>query len=55
MSIHITFTDGSNPYVSYNLTVADAARLLLKWSRRFDLTLNHASGTLLFFTAKEKQ
>ncbi len=54
MSIHINFADGSNPWVAYNLSVTEAARVLLKWSRRFELVLDSTAGTILFFTATEK-
>lgn len=56
MSIHILFADGSNPYIRYNMTPAEFAQEILKWSKNFDLTFIKVSGETIFnFEAKEKK
>lgn len=55
MSIHITFADGSNPYVVYNLPPEKFAREILKWAKRYDLIFEKALNSVLFFTATERQ
>ena len=55
MSIHIVFTDGSNPYIRYNLTPEDFAREILKWSKSFNLAFQETTGNTIFhFTADER-
>lgn len=54
MSIHIMFTDGSNPYVRYNMTDNEFTEELEKWQKNYDLILNSTFGTIYTYTAKEK-
>ena len=55
MSIHIIFTDGSNPYIRYNMTPEDFAREVLKWCKFFDLEYIGTTGdTILQFKATDK-
>ena len=45
--IHITFTDGSNPYILTNES------LLFKWFYNYDLELNKIDEGAIFVTATE--
>ena len=54
MSLHIQFTNGSNPYIRFNMDPGEFARELLKWTKRFDLSFIKADGTILYFRAEEK-
>lgn len=37
-SIHISFADGSNPVVYYNLNLEQACRVLIEWSEEWILS-----------------
>ena len=55
MSIHIVFTDGSNPYIRYNLAPEDFAREIIKWSKSFTLAfLETTDNTIFHFKAERK-
>ena len=55
MNIHILFENGSNPYVRYNMSPAEFAEEILKWSDQFELTFKYVSGSNIFnFTAVDK-
>ena len=55
MSIHIIFSDGSNPYLKYNMAPAEFAAEVLKWSKTFDLEYTGTTGgDILHFTATDK-
>lgn len=53
MSIHITFSDGSNPYCHFNLESDVFVRELLEWTDRYSLQLIYQSGTVFHFVATE--
>lgn len=56
MSIHIVFTDGSNPYIKYNMTPAEFAEEILKWCKGFDLDyIGATEGSIINFTATDKR
>lgn len=54
MSIHILFTNGSNPYLRYNMAPADFARELLKWAANYELEYIKATDNILHFRATER-
>ena len=55
MSIHIVFSDGSNPYVRYGMDPEQFALELLKWTKRFCLEFDGViGGSILQFVATEK-
>ena len=55
MSIHIMFTDGSNPYIRYNMDPETFAGELLRWTKNFHLDFaGTIGGSILQFTATEK-
>ena len=55
MSIHIIFTDGSNPYIRYNMAPEDFAREIIKWSKSFTLAfLETTDNTIFHFEAESK-
>lgn len=55
MAIHILFTDGSNPFIRYDLTPEEFALELLKWTENYILDFNGISGgSILHFTATDK-
>ena len=56
MSIHIMFTNGSNPYIRYNMDPKTFAREILKWSILYNLDhVKTTDGDILHFTATEKK
>lgn len=55
MTIHLLFADGSNPYIKYNMTPAEFAREVLKWSKEFDLEFIKATDTIIHMRATGKQ
>lgn len=55
MSIHIIFTDGSNPFIRYNLSPEDFAREILKRSKTFALAFHGTTDNTIFhFEAESK-
>lgn len=55
MSIYIMFTDESNPFVRYNMTPAEFAAEVLKWSDNYDLVYTGTTGgDIIQFTATDK-
>ena len=44
MSLHIIFTDGSNPYIRYNMDPVTFAQEVLKWSENFNLVFDKTLG-----------
>ena len=44
MSLHIIFTDGSNPYIRYNMDPVTFAQEVLKWSENFSLVFDKTFG-----------
>lgn len=54
MTIHITFSDGSNPYCHFNLDPDEFVRELLEWTDRYSLQLTSTTGTVFHFTATER-
>ena len=56
MSIHIIFEDGSNPYLSYNLSVSEFIAELEKWQKLFYLEFHKFIGnSIIEFIATEKR
>ena len=55
MSIHIMFTDGSNPYIRYNMDPETFAGELLRWAKTFRLEFAGVIGEdIIQFTAAAK-
>ena len=52
--VHITFTDGSNPYIKFTDSKKEADAELKKWSKNFNITVNKNSGGKIFVTAEPK-
>lgn len=50
--LHITFTDGSNPYCT--LANANAKAILRRWKRRYNIVSRYVSNGILFVTMTEK-
>lgn len=44
MSLHIIFSDGSNPYIRYNMDPVTFAQEVLKWSENFNLVFDKTLG-----------
>jgi hypothetical protein len=44
MSLHIIFSDGSNPYIRYNMDPVTFAQEVLKWSENFSLVFDKTFG-----------
>lgn len=53
MSIHITFTDGSNPYVRFNMSAAEFRKELRSWRRNFKLD-GFINGGIYYVVAEPK-
>ena len=54
MSIHILFSNGSNPYVRYNMTDNEFTEELERWSENYILSPISVFGTMYTYKAKEK-
>lgn len=54
-SIHISFADGSNPYLRYNMTLKEYEKEKRRWSRRFNLVHISDYGTIVSYKAYEKE
>ena len=55
MSIFIEFTNGSNPFVRYNMDPKQFARELLKWCTLYTLTYAETFGhDIIRFIASER-
>lgn len=46
MILHLTFTDGSNPYVAFGDN-KKIARELKKWQRKYDISLEEKEDMIL--------
>lgn len=55
MAIHLLFSCGSNPYIRYNMTPAEFARELLKWTENYNLEFIKATDSIIHFRATEKE
>ena len=53
-SIHLTFADGSNPYVRYRMTRSQYNRELRKWRKHYDITGTMTRIGIYFGTATIK-
>ena len=51
MGIHITFTDGSNPYVRYRLTQKRFAMEIGRWSKTFHLRKLRVVSDIAYYEA----
>lgn len=55
-SISITFADGSNPYLKYNMTEKEFNQELKKWEKNYKMVLDTiAFKTIYCYTATEKR
>lgn len=54
MTIHITFTNGSNPYVRVNMDKKQFRSELRKWKRNYNVVRKHQDGTIFNVILEEK-
>ena len=54
MTIHITFTNGSNPYVRFNMDKKQFRNELRKWKRNYNIVHKYQNGTIFNITLEEK-
>ena len=54
MTIHITFTNGSNPYVRFNMNKKQFRNELRKWKRSYNVVRKHQDDTIFNITLEEK-
>lgn len=54
MTIHITFINGSNPYVRLNMDKKQFRNELRKWKRNYNVVRKHQNGTIFNITLEEK-
>ena len=54
-SMHITFADGSNPWVRFNMTRADYGYEVNRWSKNFELQHLREAFGIHYFLAKGKR
>ena len=54
MTIHITFTNGSNPYVRFNMDKKQFRNELQKWKRNYNIVHKYQNGTIFNITLEEK-
>jgi len=54
-SLHLSFKDGSNPYVRYGMNRQQYSRELLKWKRNYIVTIDKIENGLVFATAERKE
>ncbi len=53
-SMHITFADGSNPWVRFNMTRAEYGFEVNRWMKKYDLQHLRESYGVHYFLAKKK-
>jgi hypothetical protein len=53
--MHITFADGSNPWVKFNMTRAEYGFEVNRWARNFELQHLREAFGIHYFLAKQKQ
>ena len=54
INLHISFSDGSNPYVRFGMDEKAFRRELARWKRNFSITAQRESGTFVFITLTAK-
>ena len=54
-TIHIEFTDGSNPYTRFNMNLSEYLDEKAKWEKNYVLVPDMLAGSIVFFTAYEKE
>ena len=54
MTIHITFTNGSNPYIRFNMDKKQFRNELRKWKRNYNIVHKYQNGTIFNITLEEK-
>ena len=52
--IHITFTNGSNPYLKYGMDERSFLKEVKKWNRLYVMRLDDIQGNGYFYTATER-
>ena len=53
-SMHITFADGSNPWVKFNMTKAEYGSEVNRWTKKYDLQHLSESCGVHYYLAKQK-
>lgn len=54
-SLHLSFKDGSNPFVRYHMTRQQYSRELIRWKRDYIVTIDKIENGLVFATAERKE
>lgn len=52
--LHLSFTDGSNPYVKYVDTIEEVDEEIAKWEKDYKVTVVKEDGSKIFATAEPK-
>ena len=53
--LHLSFTDGSNPYVKYVDTIEEVDEEIAKWEKEYKVTVVKEDGSKIFATAEPKR
>ena len=53
-SLHITFKDGSNPYVRFNMDIKTYKNELIKWRRNYNIISADEEDGCLYITVEQK-
>lgn len=53
--LHLSFTDGSNPYVKYVDTIDEVDEEIAKWEKEYKVTVVKEDGAKIFATAEPKR
>jgi hypothetical protein len=54
-SLHITFENGSNPYVRFNMHRDELKRERKKWEKSYIVTNEYEKDNIIYLTVKEKE
>lgn len=59
-SLHLTFSDGSNPWVRFGMTPKEFGKELIRWSKNFTLVFDkvlseEGVSCIVMMTAKKKE
>ena len=54
-SLHITFENGSNPYVRFNMYRDELKRERKKWEKSYIVTNEYEKDNIIYLTVKERQ
>lgn len=54
MSIHLIFTNGSNPYVKFNMTEKEFKKEINAWSKNYILKLDYIKDNIYSYKVFDK-